>query len=333
MSANGRKKGGVRPLGAIRQPIQPSYERTTRLTNFSSIPNKNVNQNYEIQGSAMQVPPPKEEKEKEEPRVIKPVVKSGKSDSGSSTRSQEKENIVDKKELSEAKTKIKELKQQISALEREIEHLQEKVRVRDKIISDLKEEHARQEEHYKKLYEKEREDHSRTQSQLSEAETEIEILSEKLKNLTKEMEMKLLQAQMEFDKKLAETIELKDKEIADRDSKLNRLKQQMAESLKGNSWERQQQLEELTKELGRIQDEADGLRIKLKAYKNNKTCGNCQESLLKLEKAMLSIKEKDASIKELQTLCSRFEKQLSQQDELLKLFAEKKGHKVTNFPK
>ena len=47
---------------------------------------------------------------------------------------------------------------------------------------------------------------------------------------------------------------------------------------------------------------------------------------------MLSIKEKDSSIKELKTLCSRFEKQLTQQDELLKLFAEKKGHKVTNFP-
>ena len=40
----------------------------------------------------------------------------------------------------------------------------------------------------------------------------------------------------QFDKKLAETIEEKDKEIADRDAKLNRLKQQMAESLKGNSW-------------------------------------------------------------------------------------------------
>ena len=38
--------------------------------------------------------------------------------------------------------------------------------------------------------------------------------------------------------------------------------------------ERQQQLEELTKELGRIQDEADGLRIKLKAYKNNKVLYN-----------------------------------------------------------
>ena len=63
------------------------------------------------------------------------------------------------------------------------------------------------------------------------------------------------------------------------------------------------------------------------------TCGNCQETLLKLDKAMLSIKEKDSSIKELKSLCSRFEKQLSQQDELLKMFAEKKGHKVTNFPK
>ena len=38
--------------------------------------------------------------------------------------------------------------------------------------------------------------------------------------------------------------------------------------------ERQQQLEELTKELGRIQDEADSLRVKLKQYKHNKV-SNC----------------------------------------------------------
>ena len=34
--------------------------------------------------------------------------------------------------------------------------------------------------------------------------------------------------------------------------------------------ERQQQLEELTKELGRIQDEADSLRMKLKQFKSSK---------------------------------------------------------------
>ena len=48
--------------------------------------------------------------------------------------------------------------------------------------------------------------------------------------------MQRLECLLQFDKKLAETIEEKDKEIADRDAKLNRLKQQMAESLKGNSW-------------------------------------------------------------------------------------------------
>ena len=41
---------------------------------------------------------------------------------------------------------------------------------------------------------------------------------------------------LQFDRKLAEMTELKDKEIAERDAKLSRLKQQMADSLKGNSW-------------------------------------------------------------------------------------------------
>ena len=40
----------------------------------------------------------------------------------------------------------------------------------------------------------------------------------------------------QFDKKLADVVEQKDKELAERDAKLNRLKQQMADSLKGNSW-------------------------------------------------------------------------------------------------
>lgn len=53
----------------------------------------------------------------------------------------------------------------------------------------------------------------------------------------------------------------------------------------------------------------------------------------KLERAMTAIKEKDASIKDLNNLCSKFETQLKKQDEILKMFAEKKGHKVTNFPK
>ena len=54
-----------------------------------------------------------------------------------------------------------------------------------------------QEEYYKKLYEKEKDDHSVTISKLSEAETEIERLRDQLSKLTKDMEEKLQQAQLE----------------------------------------------------------------------------------------------------------------------------------------
>lgn len=53
----------------------------------------------------------------------------------------------------------------------------------------------------------------------------------------------------------------------------------------------------------------------------------------KLERAVTTLKEKDGTIKDLNGLCSKFETQLKKQDEILKMFAEKKGHKVSNFPK
>jgi hypothetical protein len=39
-----------------------------------------------------------------------------------------------------------------------------------------------------------------------------------------------------MDEKLKELTDLKDKEVSLRDEKLNRLKKQMADALKGNSW-------------------------------------------------------------------------------------------------
>lgn len=105
MSSTGRKARSVRPLGAVRQPIQTPLERVNRIPAFNY---KGVHHDYELQGNAMQVPPPKEEKEKEkeEPKVPKTPIKSGKSDSGSSTKSQPQENLVDKKELSDAKVRV-----------------------------------------------------------------------------------------------------------------------------------------------------------------------------------------------------------------------------------
>ena len=56
-------------------------------------------------------------------------------------------------------------------------------------------------------------------------------------------------------------------------------------------------------------------------------CGNCANLNSQLNKSEKSNKEKAATINELKNLCSKFEKQLTQQDELLKVWAESKGKK------
>lgn len=53
MSGHVRKSNkSVRPLGAVRQPIQ-TFERVGRMPPFNY--NKTINPDYEIQGNAMQV--------------------------------------------------------------------------------------------------------------------------------------------------------------------------------------------------------------------------------------------------------------------------------------
>lgn len=53
MSSTGRKSKSVRPLGAVRQPIQTPLERVGRIPAFNY--NKAVHHDYELQGNAMQV--------------------------------------------------------------------------------------------------------------------------------------------------------------------------------------------------------------------------------------------------------------------------------------
>ena len=53
MSGTGRKGRAVRPLGAVRQPMQTPLERVGRIPAFNY--NKTAHHDYELQGNAMQV--------------------------------------------------------------------------------------------------------------------------------------------------------------------------------------------------------------------------------------------------------------------------------------
>lgn len=62
------------------------------------------------------------------------------------------------------------------------------------------------------------------------------------------------------------------------------------------------------------------------------SCPNCSESNSKFERLYAECKEKDKSIKDLKLLVTKFEKQLTQQDGVLKTWSESKGHKVNYKP-
>lgn len=53
MSGNVRKSKSVRPLGAVRQPMQTPFDRVGRIPAFNY--NKNHQHDIELQGNAMQV--------------------------------------------------------------------------------------------------------------------------------------------------------------------------------------------------------------------------------------------------------------------------------------
>ncbi|XP_067672021.1 kinesin-like protein KIF3A [Haliotis asinina] len=325
MSRTGNKTKSTRPLGSLRHNISAP----DKVPHIPRLINK-IDGTYEgIQGNAMSVPPPtsRESTQRESAGDADKGKNSARSSGSSSVKSQD---LVDRKELKDALAREKELKLTIADLERIIEELRALLALRDQEIVDLQDKIRIQGEEHKAVLQKEKSKHADTQALLEETRSELEDEQNRVDAIRKDMSRKLSEQKTELEKKYAEMLSEKDKEISIRDVKLNRLKQQMADALKGNSWERQQQLEELTKELARIQDEADLLRMKLKAYAKNKTgsCSNCPDMMAKLDRAHLMVKDRDHTVKELKAMCSKMEKQLTQQDQLLKSWADSRGHKA-----
>lgn len=234
-------------------------------------------------------------------------------------------------------------KEEIQRLQKIIEELGQQIEEKDQAIVDLQEQMAHQEQKYKELYSQECVRHEGTRQTLQEMWSDVEKKVALIAQLKDQHQDELQRLSTEMETKLAAERAEKEREISVRDEKLNKLKKQMAEALKGNSWERQQQLDELSKELQRVQEESELLKMRIKAINKggssggsnkNSACGNCDVMRKQLTFTQALLKERDASIGELKTLCSKFEKQLTQQDALLTQFAESKGYKPTdNFRK
>ncbi|XP_064620801.1 trichohyalin-like [Lineus longissimus] len=308
----------TRALGSVRA-VQTMATRRNSYTNGSNLPG--------VSGNAMAVPPPKEREERKRSTPNTGPASSARSDT--SSRSDE---LADKKELRDALARERKLKEKLSALQKVIDELREEVKKKDGAIESLElsvVEHKQKAQNFEKLYEQEKADHKVTKKQVEEVRGDLNAKISYIDTLVSAHETRMRDLETKMERRVKEVAEEKDKEIAIRDEKLARMKKQMADALQGNSWERQQQLEELTKELSRIQEEADSLRIKLKAYKgkNQSGCPNCQDMSSKLEKSNKIVKEKDNAIRELKAISMQFEKQLGASDKLLEEFAQSKGYK------
>ncbi|XP_076434917.1 uncharacterized protein LOC143274847 [Babylonia areolata] len=337
LSLRGGKR--TRPLGSLRHMMAPDDSKV-HLPKLSAAPKspeeEKLDERYSgIQGNAMTLPSPKETSRSEDRRrsittsssrnhsVSKPPSATPPSDGVSHEACE--------RELKEVLGRERDLMDRVAQLQKQVDSLTAQVTQKDGVITTLTSDLATMEENYKQQLQEERTSHEATRHDLQVAQSEVSDALTRLEVQEKESKEKMDLLRLDLTRQMTELAQAKDKEIADRDQKLNRLKMQMADALKGNSWERQQQLEELTKDLARVQEECDVLRSKLKTAAKGKpagSCGNCAEAAARAEKLSSALKEREATVKELKSLCTRFEKQLSQQDVLLKQWADSKGHKI-----
>ncbi|KAK2191700.1 hypothetical protein NP493_47g01018 [Ridgeia piscesae] len=272
--------------------------------------NRNV---LHAHGSAMSVAParlavdrcerPKMVKARRTPTSVTPT--------STSTNKELQEKI---KELKAALAREKLQQEEVASLQTLLDEQKKLIAEKEGEISEMKLKLQEQESHYKALYEKECTAHAETRVQLN---TTQQQLSEKLQYITElatRHNTQLQQLESTHSRQQAELQAKLESQIAIRDGKLNKLKKQMADALMGNSWERQQQLDELTKELTRAQEEADMLRIKIRSMlKAQKTgtgasCANCESLTSQLQDKKRILSMKDQRIRDLENAVRKTQK-------------------------
>ncbi|KAK3727830.1 hypothetical protein QZH41_008250 [Actinostola sp. cb2023] len=249
---------------------------------------------------------------------------------------------VDKlnQEINLLNIQLQELLDKIAKLEKENEKLRSKNSSQHKIIEQLKEQNMIKSTKITDL-----EELLKTQELIHKNKNDELIcrLDDKDKRI-KELEELLVRKNHDMEKMNTEfhqQMELKKKEYADgleevranyeeelkvKDDKLKILKSRMADALKDNSRERQLQLEELTRELRKVSEEADILKTRMNTTKLSQGgCKNCHIFEKELQNKIIELRSKDVGLIELQRLCEKMEKQLMQQDELLRMWAKSKG--------
>ncbi|XP_028400305.1 kinesin heavy chain-like [Dendronephthya gigantea] len=228
------------------------------------------------------------------------------------------------------------LYQKYMSLQKLTSQLREELKLKNKLINDLQQKLDEKEGEYNQNLQKHKEIIAQHESKIESFYEQIKGLKEAITERSKEtdkMREELAKTKTKYDKKieailkenqakLLEFQQLHKEELAGRDAKISMFKMQLESAMNNNSKERQRQLDELTKELARVTDETELLKTKLRALTKQKQpeqCRNCVALEEALQTKLNELRSKEESIAELLQHGRKMARQLSKQDEFLKL--------------
>ncbi|XP_069090490.1 myosin-7-like isoform X2 [Pleurodeles waltl] len=205
--------------------------------------------------------------------------------------------------------------EKIKMLQKENLQLKAKLKEHDAAISNLRQLIQEKNTEYAKSMETEKKGHKATKKHLEECQNLVQDKILLIEKNTKHYEQVNQELKKQYEEALAAVKKQNQADMSRKDETIVKLKNQISDIFKDKSWEHQHQLEELRKELNRLSDEAQLLRIKLKREEIYKrVCGNCKTLTENLEDAIVQLRVKDEAIEELQSVCKKFESQLFAHD-------------------
>ncbi|XP_061414735.1 centrosome-associated protein CEP250-like isoform X1 [Lethenteron reissneri] len=173
----------------------------------------------------------------------------------------------------------KELLDQIRALTMQVNLLGQENKDKDSMVTSLTEQMDAKELELEERLATERQTHRQSREELAKVENlakeRMLLLQENTRLHHEEVEKMQMQvciraALWQHKESMAAVLEGKEKEVQCLEEKIGKLKQHIADLLNGRSRERQQQLDELRKELTRITQENELMQKKLKRYTSGK---------------------------------------------------------------
>lgn len=186
----------------------------------------------------------------------------------------------------------------------------EELRKKQKVFQDAFREENDRFQKYKMLYEKEVDQHRKTQGKLGMLKEQLANSEAEYQQLRETKEIQLSQIKRLLNEEFDALVRAQEAEIIGKQKEVEEMKRKVSESFTGNSFQRQHYIEDLTKEIKQLQEQANELRITKRQLASTKTdmrsC--CKSMTMRIQQAEKQLSLRAGQIDILESRLSQSEK-------------------------